>query len=237
MNQFNRANEQLAILAELSDSNLALKNTYQALISAEKSRQQIFSGTRAPVIFGQPAEWVSYYLQALLSFKRNNIPQAKKEIETGASLAPAIGGSINGKTFLWLADADVRLGPLLEIIINGNYYWLPFNRINKLVIDDFEDLRDLVWCPCHLTLENLGEIIAFIPSRYPPLFSPGLDSSQDPPVNDAASQAEYDLASKTSWQMPEENFYIGQGLRSFITDNDEYALSGVDTIVLDHSPK
>ncbi len=234
MNQFNRASEQLSILAELSDSNLALKNTYQALINAEKSRLQIFNGSQAPIIFGQPGEWISYYLQALVSFKENNIPRAKKEIETGASLAPAIGGSINGKTFLWLADGDVRLGPLLEIIIKGNYYWLPFTRIKKLIIDDFEDLRDLVWCPCHLTLENQGEMIAFIPSRYPLLS--GFDIKQDPPVTDADRHAKYCLASNTSWQAPEENFYIGQGLRSFITDHGEYALSEVNTIILDHGP-
>jgi len=231
LNEFERANEQLDILADLSDSNLALKNTYQALIAAEKFRNQVIAGTRAPTIFGQPPLWVSYYVQALASYNLGNLPRAKKEIEAGADQAPAIAGTINGESFLWLADADVRFGPLLEIIINGRYYWLPFSRIRQLLIEDFEDLRDLVWCPCHLTLENQAEMIAFIPTRYPAL--PTGESLENTGDHHALC-----LASTTLWQTPQENFYIGQGLRSFITDKSEYPLSDINTVTLDlESPR
>ena len=32
---------------------------------------------------------------------------------------------IDGKAFAWMADADMRLGPVLEAVINGRYYWVP----------------------------------------------------------------------------------------------------------------
>ena len=60
-------------------------------------------------------------------------------------------GDIDGTKFDWIADADSRLGPVLEAVIDGKYYWIPFNRVAKVNISRPSDLRDLVWisatCP------------------------------------------------------------------------------------------
>ena len=42
---------------------------------------------------------------------------------------------IDGKAFAWIADADMRLGPICEAVINGRYYWLPFVHIARIVIE------------------------------------------------------------------------------------------------------
>ena len=34
--------------------------------------------------------------------------------------------------FEWIADADDRLGPVLEAIVNGRYYWVPFERVRRI---------------------------------------------------------------------------------------------------------
>ena len=41
---------------------------------------------------------------------------------------PAIA---DDQPFAWIADADTRLGPVLEAIINGRYFWVPFQRIHQ----------------------------------------------------------------------------------------------------------
>ena len=215
--EFDRAATQLNTLADLSDVTLALKSTYQQLLLAEKTRFHVFEGSVTPTIFGEPPSWVSYYLEALSCFSRNNTKAAKVLIENGAEHAQASAGTINGTPFNWIADGDVRFGPMLEIIINGQYYWLPFCHIKQIDIEAIEDLRDLVWCPCHITLTNLGEVFAFIPTRYPPM----------PDDSDAVR-----LAKVTLWHAPEENLYLGQGLRTLITDNGEYPLSQIQTLVL-----
>ena len=46
--------------------------------------------------------------------------------------APASPGDIDGRPFAWIADADSRLGPVLEAVINGRYYWVPFSRLTKI---------------------------------------------------------------------------------------------------------
>ena len=43
--------------------------------------------------------------------------------------APTAAGTVNGRRFEWIADADSRLGPMLEVIINGRYGWLPMASI------------------------------------------------------------------------------------------------------------
>lgn len=177
---------------------------------------QVLSGDRTPSCFGDPSEWLAYYVQAFDAFKANNIEGAFKLINEGAELAPEISGTIDGEhTFNWLSDGDVRFGPAFEIMLNGGYYWLPIENIKKLEFEPVEDLRDLVWRPVNLTLSNNGQLIGFVPVRYP----------IQADTNDTQR-----LARICDWQEPIENFYIGHGQRIIITDQGEYPLLDITTI-------
>src|SRR5215831_18136315 len=70
--------------------------------------------------------------------------------------APATSGTLDDVAFAWLADADTRLGPVLEAIINGKYYWIPLARLLRVEIEKPADLRDFVWAPATITLANGG---------------------------------------------------------------------------------
>ena len=61
--------------------------------------------------------------------------------------APAVSGDIDGQPFEWIADADMRLGPMLEAVVNGRYFWMPFSAIARAVFEPPADLRDAVWTP------------------------------------------------------------------------------------------
>ena len=50
-----------------------------------------------------------------------------------------------------MTDADQRLGPVLEAVINGRYFWIPFQRISRIELDAPADLRDAVWTPASFT--------------------------------------------------------------------------------------
>ncbi|MBF2998639.1 virulence protein SciE type, partial [Pseudomonas aeruginosa] len=75
-------------------------------------------------------------------------------------------GRIGEAPFAWLADADTRLGPVLEVIFNGRYAWLPMSNLRSLKVEAPSDLRDLVWLPAELTLANGGVTVALLPARY-----------------------------------------------------------------------
>jgi type VI secretion system protein ImpE len=132
--------------------------------------------------------------------------------------APTSSGKLNGESFEWIADADERLGPVLEVILEGHYYWIPFCRIRKIFIEPAADLRDLVWIPAQFIWENGGQASGHIPTRYP-----GTEQSADGLLK---------LARKTEWAMRGE-INVGLGQRLLATDASEYPLLEVRTIELD----
>ena len=77
----------------------------------------------------------------------------------------------------------------------------------------------MVWRPANLTLKNKGQLIVFIPVRYPITAE----------TNDAQL-----LARTCDWQEPVENFYMGNGQRVFVSDQAEYPLLNVKTIKFNH---
>jgi hypothetical protein len=42
-------------------------------------------------------------------------------------------------------DGDARLGPVCETIVNGRYFWLPFNAIAEIRFQAPASVTDLVW--------------------------------------------------------------------------------------------
>ncbi|MCL5745216.1 MAG: virulence protein SciE type, partial [Acidobacteria bacterium] len=61
--------------------------------------------------------------------------------------ARTAGGTIDGKPFGSIEDADPRIGPRLEVFAAGAYLWLPFEHIASVEIQPPQRLRDLIWIP------------------------------------------------------------------------------------------
>jgi type VI secretion system protein ImpE len=112
--------------------------------------------------------------------------------------------------FEWIADADSRLGPVLELMVNGRYYWAPFEQIRIIKITQPEDLRDLVWLPARFVWTNGGEAVGLIPTRYP-----GSEKSENSAIQ---------LARTTQWQEVTDSVYHGLGQRMLATDRDDFPL-------------
>ena len=87
--------------------------------------------------------------------------------EKALEVASANPGHLDGQPFDWIADADSRLGPLMELILGGNYYWVPFLRIHRLEIDLPRNLQERVWIGAAITWTNGGHAQGYVPVRYP----------------------------------------------------------------------
>ncbi len=80
-------------------------------------------------------------------------------------------GSINGRPFTSITDADPRIGARLEVFAAGQYTWLPFEHLAALSIEGPKRLRDLLWLPARVKAGrkigdfDFGEIL--IPVLYP----------------------------------------------------------------------
>lgn len=218
LGQWERALNQLNVVGEMDASTLPMVQTYREALRCEVLRASVFSGQRSPLVFGDPPPWVALLLEALHLIAEGQYGQAQTVRERAFEEALSVSGSIDGQPFEWIADADVRLGPVLEAIINGRYYWIPFHRIHTIQIEQPVDLRDIVWMPAQFTWANGGETVGLIPTRYP-----GSEASEDSMIQ---------LARKTEWLEHEGETYFGLGQRLLATDGGEYSLMDIRQIVL-----
>lgn len=216
LGQWDRALNQLNVAAELDPMALAMAQTYREAIKCETLREQVFAGRKVPMLFGEPEPWMALLIEALLREGQGEAAQARALRDQAFEQAPASAGTLGDQPFEWLADADMRLGPVLEVIINGNYYWVPFSRLAKLEIEAPEDLRDAVWMPVHLQFVNGGETVGLVPTRYP-----GSHKTDDGLLA---------LSRKTVWDEPLEGFYTGLGQRVFTSDTGDVSLMDVRSI-------
>jgi type VI secretion system protein ImpE len=216
MGRWDRALSQLKVASEMDAKCAALGQIYEPAVLSEALRAEVFAGRRTPVIFGEPEPWMGLLVQANeLTGKGEHA--ASQELRARAlDDAPAVAGKIDGKPFEWIADADPRTGPMLELVLNGRYCWVPFHRIRSVTFEPPTDLRDTVWLPAQLRWTNGGEAVGLVPVRYP-----GSESADDPAVV---------TARKTNWISRGEGLELGMGQRLLATDDGDYPLLEVRTI-------
>lgn len=217
LGQWERALNQLSVAAGLDALAVPMQQVYGDAIRCEGLRRAVFAGERTPMVFGEPDAWLACLLESMLRAGRGEDAAAESLRQQAFDEAPASAGTLDGAPFAWLADADMRLGPVLEAFVNGRYYWVPFARLARVQIDPPEDLRDCVWLPAHLQFENGGETLALIPTRYA-----GSDQSPDGAIQ---------LARKTEWRELRPEVWAGLGQRVFSSDQGEHALMDVRDIV------
>ncbi len=219
MGKWDRAMTQLKVLAEMDAKTLPMVQTYRAAVLCEELRADVFAGKRTPLLFGEPAQWAALLVQALALAAQGRDAEADVLHAQAFEQAPASSGKVDQQPFAWLADADVRLGPILEAIVDGKYYWIPLCNLRSMVIEKPADLRDLAWIPAYLTLTNGGQVVALIPSRYP-----GSENSSDPAIR---------MARKTDWCERKDGTSTGVGQRMLTTDQGDYPLLEVRSIEFD----
>jgi type VI secretion system protein ImpE len=219
MGEWKRAMTQLKVAGDLDDGTLAMVQTYEAALNCEVFRQEVFAGKRTPLIFGEPPQWVALLLESLRLSADGKHDQSQAMRDQALEAAPAVPGTINGQPFQWLADADPRMGPMLEAVVNGHYYWIPLQNIQAVFIEEPSDLRDLVWMPCHFIWSNGGEAVGLIPTRYP-----GSEQSEDTAIQ---------MSRKTDWVEQGDGVCLGMGQRMLATDSEDYPLMDIREITLD----
>jgi type VI secretion system protein ImpE len=219
LGEWERALNQLGVAAELDASAIAMAQVYRDAVHCEVLRRDVFDGRRSPLFFGDPEEWMAWLVEALRLAAAGKHDAAGSLRDRAFERIPATAGTIDGTAFEWIADADPRLGPLLETVVHGRYYWIPFHRIQCIRIEQPADLRDLVWTPAQFRWANGGEAVGLIPTRYA-----GTESSPDGPLK---------LARKTEWVEEAGDVCRGLGQRMLATEAAEYPLLDVRSIDLD----
>jgi type VI secretion system protein ImpE len=221
--QWDRALNQLNVCADMDPAALPMRETYSSAIACELLRKQVFAGQKVPMLFGEPQPWLALLIEAQLRAGTGDAAAASTLRANAFEQAPATSGRIDGQPFTWIADADTRLGPVIEAIINGRYYWVPFSRLSKLTTEAPADLRDCIWMPAQLQFSNGGEALAMIPARYV--------------GSESAGDGQIALARKTVWEEGPDGTQRGLGQRMLATDESDFPFLQVREIEFDPTPE
>lgn len=103
------------------------------------------------------------YRSALAAERKRAALFESKEYPQGP--AKMMTGTLNGKPFLTLEDADSRIGARLEVFVAGEYVWLPFEHIGSVLIGPPKMSRDLIWATARVNTgpsfkgQEFGEVL------------------------------------------------------------------------------
>jgi len=128
--------------------------------------------------------------------------------------AEAVRGTLNGKPFEALEDADPRIGPRLEVYAAGQYMWLPLAHIASLEMQAPKRLRDLIWAPTlvhtgpKFRAMELGEVLV-------PALSPFSFRHSDDAVR---------LGRATVWEEQEGGEVVPLGQKMLLVDGEDFPL-------------
>ncbi len=220
MGDWKRAMTQLNVAAEIDSQKLLVAEICRPAVEAEPFRSAVFDGSKKPLVFGEPEEWVSWLIQANELLAGGELAAAAKLREQAFEAAPAVSGKVNGKDFAWLADGDTRLGPIIEAVVDRKYFWVPLTRVKSIRVEEPKALRHMVWVEAQFTWTNGGQAPGLIPTRYA-----GSESCDDGDLR---------LARQTSWKELDGGHFVGLGQRMLATDRGEYSLLEVRSILLDN---
>jgi type VI secretion system protein ImpE len=212
MHLWEKALIQLQAAAQFDPAAIPMAQMYREAIRAEVFRSEVFAGKRLPNIFGTPPDWIGSVIESLKLLNNGETGAAATLRDGALESAHTYAGAIDGAPFEWLADADSRIGPVFEAVINGQYFWVPQTELASIKFDAPADLRDVVWSVCTIHLKNGGEQTALMPVRYP---------SKEKLTDELL------LARLTEWHDAGDGNWIGRGQRMFATDAGECSLLDV----------
>lgn len=203
-----KADSQLKALGGVQASAMMMGSVYMQAINAERLRTKTFAGQLAPRSVVGTEPWVQGLLDALAGTIKGDGDAAARH-EAALADAPASPGTFDGQPFEWLADADSRFGPMLEVIIGADYGFIPFAAMTRIRAAEVADLRDTVWRPAEINLKSGQSSMAFIPARYPGTIATG--------------DSDLILARRTDW-VASGDIEVGLGQRLLATDTDDHGL-------------
>ena len=219
--EYPKALQQLQLACQFEAGLEAEAQLVRMLVRAEQTREAVFDGKILPDLLAAAPAWLEKLIGAL---REDDEKAAAMRQEALSDAPPSKGcfGEAEPSPFEWIADGDERLGPVIEIILGGTYYWIPFELVESLYIPIPKRAMELVWAPVDLKLAgHPASRIAYMPTRYIP--------SKDGCAETLLTGVE------TVWQKLPSGGWQGQGRRVWYVDGDPLDMFEVGRLSFDHS--
>jgi type VI secretion system protein ImpE len=127
---------------------------------------------------------------------------------------PPPGGTLNGRPFESIEDADPRIGARLEVLAGDRYMWIPMAHLARVEMQPPKRLRDLLWAPAIVHANeasagaDLGQILL-------PVISPFSCNHADDAVR---------LGRVTVWEEASDGRELPKGQKMLLVDGEEIPL-------------
>lgn len=166
--ELDRARRQLDLLRYDNPQHTAAVEQFRHALDAEVRRRAVFAGTEQPKCLGVAPDHLRLRLDALQRIAGGEYAEARKQLDAANGDVPASSGTLNGKPFAGLYDADERFGTVLEFFGPGGVYsWGTLEQVESLTLSAPKAPRDILWRPAHLSLIDGPEGDVLLPGLYP----------------------------------------------------------------------
>jgi type VI secretion system protein ImpE len=162
-----RADKQLDALGEQQPEVMPNLVLLRHLIRAEMARREFFEQGRLPEFFEKPTAAQQLRLQASIHLREGRPDEAFALIEEAEEACPTVSGTCDGQAFEGIRDLDDLVGGSFEVLTsNGDYYWVPMERVISLEFYPPETVLDLLWVKTHMLVKDGPEGDVYIPTVY-----------------------------------------------------------------------
>ena len=207
---YERAERQLDVVGHQNEKVGIGVEVYKSILRAETARRRFFAEGIKPTFLFDVPEHVTLYVDAQNQLREGHSAEAKALYDRAAQVRAEIRGRLKGHPFASFRDSDDRLVGILEVIVRDSYIWIPFERIRKVIISQPKHLRDLLWIPASVEMEDapVGEV--FLPVIYA-----GSELESDDKVR---------LGRVTEWVDLGGGLAGGIGQKTFLVDDREVSI-------------
>ncbi len=191
---WSRAGKQLDALG-----NAPGVEVYRSLVGASRHRDEFFAqGGAPPSWLIEPPAWADRHRGAIDHLRSGNDEAARADFGAVEAAIPPLFGTLAGDEFAGIRDLDDRLGPVLELILPGGYYWVAWEDVRFLDVAPPASVRDLLWAPARVALAQGPIGWAHLPTLYP---------------GSAAIPGAVALGRATDWREVGSDLALGLGLK------------------------
>ena len=162
-----RADRQLDALGHQDPQQMVGVQVFRRLVRAEQARQQFYSDGRVPEFLGVPSPVLRLHLEASIRVREGKLDEAADLLARAEAERPRVSGTCNGQPFDDLRDLDDLTAPFLEVLTSaGQYFWVPWDRIESAEFEAPTRPLDLVWRRTHLVVRDGPDGVVFVPTLY-----------------------------------------------------------------------
>ncbi len=213
-----RADKQLDAMVRQDPDSVVGVALFRQVIRADLARHQIHRDGRLPEFVGPPPGHVQTLLQAGAAIRAGDVAEARRLARAAEDQRPRVAVRVGDVVFDDLRDLDDLTAGVFEVLTsNGQAYWIPIERVQRIEFRAPQRPRDLLWRRALLVVAEGPEGEVFFASAYVPPDGATLDDSLR-------------LCRATTWVGEGEAPVRGLGQRTFLCGDRDVPILDLTTI-------